>query len=133
MLWTYDMDPVDPVWPPILEPAYAEIVLRGMTRMIPGLSTYIGRAERPAVDGGYYCKTTDNRPLIGPLPVQGAFIIGALSGFGQMASQAAAELLASHIVGTDHPHYAPDFLLSRYDDPGYQLMLNQLDSIRGQL
>ena len=31
------------------------------------------------IDGGYYCKTQENRPLVGPLPVAGAYMIGALS------------------------------------------------------
>lgn len=133
MLWTYDADPVKAVWPPRFDPIYAEIVLRGLTRMIPGLSVYLGRAEQPSVDGGYYCKTQENRPLIGPLPVDGAFIIGALSGFGQMASQAAAELVSAHITGRDLPSYAPAFLLSRYKDPCYQSLLDQADSTHGQL
>lgn len=133
MLWTYDVDPVDPVWPPQCDPFYAEVVLRGMTRMIPGLASYIGRSARPSVDGGYYCKTPENRPLVGPLPVEGVFIIGALSGFGQMASQATAELLAAHVAGNELPGYAPDFLLSRYDDTRYQALISQADPTGGQL
>jgi glycine/D-amino acid oxidase-like deaminating enzyme len=133
MLWTYDVDPVKVVWPPRFDPVYAEIVLRGLTRMIPGLSVYLGRAEQPSIDGGYYCKTQENRPLIGPLPVDGAFIIGALSGFGQMASQAAAELVTAHITGRCVPVYAPAFLLSRYEDPDYLSLLDQTDSGDGQL
>ncbi len=101
--------------------------------MIPGLCDYLGRASRPIVDGGYYCKTRENRPLIGPLPVKGAFIIGALSGFGQMASQAAAELLADHITGNTLPDYAPAFLLSRYENPDYLSLLEQSDATNGQL
>ncbi len=133
MLWTYDVDPVRPVWPPHFDPAYSEVVLRGLTHMIPGLCDYLGRASRPIVDGGYYCKTSENRPLIGPLPVKGAFIIGALSGFGQMASQAAAELLADHITGNTLPDYAPAFLLSRYENPDYLSLLEQSDATNGQL
>jgi len=53
-----------------LRQEYAEIVLRGMAGMVPGLSLYLGRAGKPFVDGGYYCKTQENRPLIGPLPVE---------------------------------------------------------------
>ena len=133
MLWTYDVDPVKPVWPPQFDPVYAEVVLRGLTHMIPGLCNYLGRTARPVIDGGYYCKTRENRPLIGPLDVEGAFIIGALSGFGQMASQAAAELLAAHIIGDALPDYAPEFLLSRYDNPDYQALLDQSDATSGQL
>ena len=53
----------------------------------------IGKAARPYVDGGYYIKTRENRPLIGPLPVEGAYVSGAFSGFGVMASCAAGELV----------------------------------------
>ena len=133
MLWTYDVNPVDPVWPPQFDPVYAEVVLRGLTHMIPGLCDYLGRMPRPAIDGGYYCKTRENRPLIGPLPVEGAFIIGALSGFGQMAAQTAAELLADHITGNTLPDYAPAFLLSRYENPDYHALMEQSNAASGQL
>ena len=133
LLWSYDVDQVVPIWPPQFDPIYAEVVLRGLTRMIPGLTAYLGRAGRPAIDGGYYCKTRENRPLIGPLPIEGAFVIGALSGFGQMASQASAELLATHIIGNTLPDYAPAFLLSRYEDPDYQIILDQSEATSGQL
>lgn len=123
ILWTYDTDPVDPVFPFRVDPYYPEIVLRGLATMIPGLATYFERAPRPVVDGGYYTKTQENRPLIGPLPVEGAYVIGALSGFGLMAACAAGELLAAHVTGSDLPHYAPAFTLERYEDPAYQKLL----------
>lgn len=123
MLWTYDVAPVEPTWPIPVEPHYAEIVLRGLSAMIPGLQRYFGKAPKPYIDGGYYCKTRENRPLIGPLPVKGAYVIGALSGYGLMASCAAAELLAAHLVSDALPPYAPAFLLERYADPAYQKLL----------
>lgn len=132
-LWTYDVKPQEPVWPPVFDPEYAEIVLRGMAVMVPGLSAYLGRTATPFVDGGYYCKTRENRPLIGPLPVQGAFVIGALSGFGIMAGMAAGELLANHVSGSALPDYAPAFLLSRYEDPEYKKLLQSWDATSGQL
>ena len=132
-LWTYDIKPQEPVWPPVFDPEYAEIVLRGMTGMVPGLSVYLGKTATPFVDGGYYCKTQENRPLIGPLPVQGAFVIGALSGFGIMAGMAAGELLANHVSGSALPEYAPAFLLSRYEDPEYKKLLQSWDATSGQL
>jgi glycine/D-amino acid oxidase-like deaminating enzyme len=91
--------------------------------MLPGLRAYFGRAPRPVVDGGYYLKTRENRPLIGPLPVGGAFVLGALSGFGLMASPAAGDLLASYVAGETAPDYAAAFRLDRYDDPSYQALL----------
>ena len=64
---------------------------------------------RPYIDGGYYIKTRENRPLIGPLPVEGAYVSGAYSGFGVMASCAGGELLARHVPGTPcrtmHRHF----------------------------
>lgn len=133
ILWTYDIKKQEPVWPPIFDDYYPEIVLRGLTRMVPGLETYINRMGKPWVDGGYYCKTQENRPLIGPLPVQGAYIIGALSGYGVMACAAAGELLALHIAGGELPGYAPEFLLDRYQDPAYMEMLAHWDPTTGQL
>jgi glycine/D-amino acid oxidase-like deaminating enzyme len=91
--------------------------------MLPALERYFDRAPKPYIDGGYYTKTRENRPLIGPLPIAGASIIGALSGYGIMASPAAGELLAAHITGAPLPPYAPAFALARYDDPEYQQLL----------
>ncbi|MFW6183856.1 MAG: NAD(P)/FAD-dependent oxidoreductase [Chloroflexota bacterium] len=132
-LWTYDVEIMEPQWPPQFEPFYPEVILRGLARMVPDLSRYIGRMRNVYVDGGYYCKTRENRPLITPLPVDGAYLIGALSGFGIMASQAAGELLAAHITGGELPDYAPAFHLSRYDDPRYQALLDGWESGAGQL
>ena len=79
---------------------------------------------RPYVDGGYYIKTRENRPLIGPLPVEGAYVSCGFSGFGVMASCAGGELIARHITGGALPDYAPAFQLSRYQDPEYRALLD---------
>ncbi|MGA2264190.1 MAG: FAD-dependent oxidoreductase [Acidobacteriota bacterium] len=127
ILWTYDLKPVEPVFPFAFDPHYPEIALRGLAVMIPGLNAYLGRLPKPAVDGGYYTKTRENRPLIGPLPVEGAYVIGALSGFGLMAASAAGELLADYLTGSILPPYAPAFSLERYQDPEYQKLLQAWD------
>jgi len=127
ILWTYDVRPVEPVFPFSIDPHYPEIALRGLSVMIPGLEAYLGRMPKPVLDGGYYTKTRENRPLIGPLPVEGAYVIGAFSGFGLMAACAAGELLAAHLTGSDLPHYAPAFALDRYQDPKYQKLLATWD------
>ena len=132
MLWAYDAHPVPVVVPPQFDPSFPDVVLRGLATMIPGLRAYIGNAPKPMIDGGYYTKTKENRPLIGPLPVEGAFVVGALSGFGIMAAPAAGELLAAHVAGDSLPSYAPAFLLSRYADPTYQKLLELWDDT-GQL
>jgi glycine/D-amino acid oxidase-like deaminating enzyme len=123
LIWTYDTSPVEPVFPVTVEPHYPEIVLRGLATMIPAIKAYLDQIPRPSVDGGYYTKTRENRPLIGPLPIEGAYIIGALSGFGIMAACSAGELLTAHLTGSELPNYAPAFRLERYEDPEYQKLL----------
>ncbi len=132
-LWTYDVEVTPLAWPPRFPEGHAEIVLRGLARMAPKLAAYIERPRKLFVDGGYYCKTPENRPLISPLPVSGACIIGALSGFGSKASQAAGELLAAHVTGGALPAYADAFHVARYDDPRYQAEMATWDSGAGQL
>jgi glycine/D-amino acid oxidase-like deaminating enzyme len=133
LIWTYDTRPTPPDWPPRFDPLYGEILVRGAARMIPGLRAYFGRGGKGVVSGGYYCKTRENRPLIGPLPLEGAFVIGALSGYGIMASQAAAELAAAHVTGDPLPAHAPAFLPSRYDDPEYVARIEAYRGWSGQL
>ena len=119
MLWEYREKKMQPVWPVPLDPVYPEVALRGLVSMIPGLQVYFENAQRPFLDGGYYTKTPENRPLIGPLPVEGAYVIGALSGYGLMAAMAAGELLAAYVTGAALPDYAPAFNLQRYQDWEY--------------
>ncbi|HEY5595976.1 MAG TPA: FAD-dependent oxidoreductase, partial [Candidatus Bipolaricaulota bacterium] len=123
MLWPYHVKRVEPTFPFKLDPLLPELVLRALSLMIPGLGVYWKKIPKPQLDGGYYTKTRENRPLIGPLPVRGAYVIGALSGYGVMAACAAGELLAAHIVGEPLPSYAPAFSLTRYDDPAHQRLL----------
>ena len=122
-LWAYHTPPVEPTFPLSIDPRYPEMVLRGLATMIPSLKAYLSRLPKASVDGGYYTKTRENRPLIGKLPVEGAYIIGALSGFGVMAGCGAGELLAAHLTGSKLPPYAPAFSLERYKDPEYQKLL----------
>jgi sarcosine oxidase, subunit beta len=132
MLWEYKVGACEPVWPIPLDPDYPDVLLRGLSTMLPGLQAYFNRSERPYLDGGYYTKTYENRPLVGPLPVQGAFLIGALSGFGLMSACATGELLALHITGGTLPAYAPAFMLERYQDAEYLKYINNLEDT-GQL
>ena len=124
-LWTYELEPVEPTFPIEFDAAYPEIVMRGMARMIPAMARYLGRLPRCFVDGGYYTKTRENRFLAGPLPVEGAYVLGALSGYGLMASNGAADLLADHIAERPLPRYARAFHLDRYDDPAYRALLDR--------
>lgn len=124
--WAYHpLEPVAPRFPVPLDSELPEVALRGMATVIPGLAAYFNQIPKPFIDGGYYARTPENRPLIGPLPVAGAYILGGLGGFGMMSACGASDLLAQHIAGADLPEYASAFLLSRYEDPSYQELLNQ--------
>lgn len=123
VLWDLHNQSVEPTFPIPEDPLYAELAIRGLTRILPRFRGYLERLPRSQVDGGYYTKTPENRPLAGPLPVEGAHIIGAASGYGVMAAAGLGELLANQVVGADLPDYAPTFELARYEDPVYQTLL----------
>lgn len=132
MLWDYQTRLSPPIEPPALDGDFPEVTLRGMARMVPRLREYFGRMPRPQMDGGYYTKTPDNLPLVGPVGAQGSFVVGAVSGYGIMSACAIGELLAAHVTGARLPAYASAFHPSRFDDPTY---LEALEHIResGQL
>ncbi len=123
VLFNYENKPADVVFPLPEEEHYAEIALRGMSTLVPAMKAYVDKGIRPYVDGGYYIRTRENRPLICPLGVEGAFLSGAYSGFGIMASCAGGDLIARHVLGAALPAYAAAFALSRYQDPAYCAML----------
>ena len=78
---------------------FPEIVMRGAAAFIPALKPYIeSPPARFSHYGGYYTMTEENWPIIGPLDNEGAFVIGALSGFGSMAACAAGKLCAMHTL-----------------------------------
>jgi glycine/D-amino acid oxidase-like deaminating enzyme len=132
LLWPYHPQRQPPTFPIPDDPHYLEIALRGMARILPGLSAYLTRLPRGVQDAGYYTRTRENRPLIGRTPVPGYYLIGALSGFGIMASQAAGELLAAALCAGPLPDYAGWFELRRYEDPDYRRLLETWDD-EGQL
>jgi sarcosine oxidase, subunit beta len=125
MLWEYQAKTMDPVWPPQMDEQYPEITMRGLSTMLPRLKEYFSRMPRPQLDGGYYTRTRENRPLVGPMCVDGAYMIGAVSGFGIMSACGVGDLLASHVTGAALPSYASAFTLERYDDPDYQKKLDE--------
>jgi glycine/D-amino acid oxidase-like deaminating enzyme len=127
-LWEYHRLVQEPTWPLPDDPLYPEALLRGLTTAVPGLTAYREHLPQPRVDGGYYTKTEENRPLIGRLPLEGAFVVGAFSGFGVMAAAAAGELAARLITDAPLPDYAPAFALDRYDDPAYRAEISSLTS-----
>jgi glycine/D-amino acid oxidase-like deaminating enzyme len=100
--------------------------------MVPALGAYLECGmHKPFVDGGYYCKTRENRLLVGPTPVAGFHVLCGLSGYGIMASLGAAELLGAHVAGAPLPPYARELSLARYQDPEYLARLPDMSG--GQL
>lgn len=133
LLFTYHLEPTTAVFPPRFDPWYPEVVLRALTRFVPGFGSYLERRERRFVDGGYYCKTPENRILVGPTLLAGFHLLCGLSGYGIMASAAAAELLGAHLAGEELPDYAADLGLARYDDLEYRQRLARGEFASGQL
>ena len=133
LIWTFESAPHEYVWPPSFDPHLGDVLLKGFAHVMPRASAYLGEAHRGFVDGGYYAKTPENRPLIGPLEIEGVFVAGALSGYGIMASHAAAELLASHMAGGVLPSYAAALSPRRYADAAYRRLAENWDAKAGQL
>lgn len=123
VLWDIHNEAVDATFPIPEDPMYAELAVRGLARILPKMQGYVERMPRPSVDGGYYTKTRENRPLAGPLPVPGAYVIGAASGYGIMAAAGLGELLAAQVTNSDLPDYYPMFEIARYDDSVYKTLL----------
>ncbi|MEX0795428.1 MAG: FAD-binding oxidoreductase [Acidimicrobiia bacterium] len=126
-LWEYHGEVRQPVWPVPEDELYPEVVARGLSTMIPGFGRYLDRLPPSSVDGGYYTKTAENRPLIGPAGPAGFYLACAYSGFGVMVAAGGADLVSRHITASPLPSYADDFLLARYDNPHY------LESISGNV
>lgn len=122
-----------PEFPPVFDPWFAEVMIRGLARLVPGVAAYFGAGPRCRIDGGYYCKAPDNLPLIGALPTAGAYVVGALSGFGIMGAQAAAELVTAHVLERPLPDYAGALAPARFADPSYAAGLDQAALRIGQL
>lgn len=112
--WAYNDTPGDPHGEAPIDPQFPDTVLRGASRLNPKLSTYIGRLPRGARHyGGYYTMTDENWPLIGPMRTRGAFVAGALSGYGSMAACATGAICAAWIARRSVPDYARAFTLDR--------------------
>jgi len=131
LLWNYHCEPAERLYPLPEDSLHVPVVVRGVARALPAFSAYAERGRKPYVDGGYYTKTRENRPLIGPAGPAGFHLLCALSGFGIMAAPAAGELLAAHLTVKPLPDWAAAFSLARYDDPAYVASLDALDA--GQL
>ena len=115
--WAYNDAPGDPGGEAPIDPHFPDIVLRAASRLSPALAGYLGNLPRGARHyGGYYTMTDENWPLIGPMRTPGAFMAGALSGFGTMAATATGALCAAWIADAVRPDYAANLTLARYEN-----------------
>ena len=102
---------------PMIDASFPEIVIRGAASFLPAMAAYVSQPPpRFSHYGGYYTMTEENWPLIGPLDGRGAFVVGALSGFGSMAACAAGKLCADIVCGARLPTYAADLSLARLNN-----------------
>jgi glycine/D-amino acid oxidase-like deaminating enzyme len=115
--WAYNDTATDPHAGEPADPQFPDTVLRGASRLHPKLAAYIGRLPRGTHHyGGWYTMTEENWPLIGPMKTPGAFVAGALSGFGTMAACATGVLCAAYVTGNAVPDYARSLTFDRYAD-----------------
>jgi glycine/D-amino acid oxidase-like deaminating enzyme len=111
-IWTYENAKSESAEFPeenYVDEDYAEVILKGLSKAFPNSSPYAELfMSNPSssklnvqVHAGYYCKTKENRPLIGPFAEEyysGLFVNSALSGLGIICSGASGELLAAHAM-----------------------------------
>ncbi|MBV8185131.1 MAG: FAD-binding oxidoreductase [Hyphomicrobiales bacterium] len=122
--WAYNRAGSQPTDEPATDPNFPEIVLRGASRLNPRLKRYYGRLPRQMSHyGGFYTMTEENWPLIGPMRTRGAYVVGALSGFGTMGACAAGALCAAWVRDTARPAFASALSLARYED---KVLMRQL-------
>ena len=109
---------------------YPEIVLRGLSNILPGLETYASCIPSATyIDGGYYTKSCDGLPIVGHWdPVNGYYLAGGLGGYGVMASAAVGEIISNTVTCSDSihdPSYAKAIKPSRSTSTcGQEVVLN---------
>jgi len=131
--WAYNRQAETPRWETSDDFDFPNITLRGASRFIPALKPYVDELPTPIVQfSGYYTRTPENLPLIGPLPKDGLFTVSALSGYGTMAACSAGELCADWVMGGGLPEYARYFHPDRYRDVALMAEINRVSS-DGQL
>jgi glycine/D-amino acid oxidase-like deaminating enzyme len=131
--WAYNSTPSTPRWETENDFDFPNIVMRGASRFMPALKAYVEELPTPVVQmAGYYSRTPENWPLIGPLQVKGAYVVAALAGFGTMVACAAGELCANWIMGNSLPDYARNFHPDRYSDSDIMTEISHIES-DGQL
>lgn len=132
--WAFQTENETPEWNPKNFDLFPQAVLKGASRFIPELAAYEENIPNPIIEyAGYYTRTKENWPLIGPTEMKNVFVIGALAGFGTMSACAAGELCANYMLENDNlPSYAENFHPLRYDNPK---MINEINNVKsdGQL
>lgn len=132
--WAFNTQAENPTWEPANMELFPQVVLKGASRFIPGLAAYENEIPTPIIRyGGYYTRTKENWPLIGPTKDANVFVIGALAGYGTMSACAAGELCAHYINKQEQlPSYAAYFHPLRYEN---DQMIQQMKALKvdGQL
>ena len=117
--WARDQAPSEPVADPPCPPEFPREVLERAATIVPGLQAYLDQPpDIVAHDGGFYARSPDGLPLVGPAGPGGAYVVGGLAGFGTMMACAAGELAALWALGETSPSLAAAFDPRRFGDRG---------------
>lgn len=132
--WAYNQQESEPQFDledePLKNDQFPEIAMRAAARLNPALNRYVDDFPTRFIHyGGYYTMTAENWPLVGPTNVPGAYLVGALSGFGSMSACAAGELCSSWISGSRLPAYAEDLSMRRYANIDLMTELKDANSL----
>ena len=132
--WAFQTTNVKPQWDVPGFEFFPQAVLKGASTFIPELAAYENNIPTPLIEyAGYYTRTNENWPLIGPTNLENVFVIGALAGYGTMSACAAGKLCSSYILNeSEYPDYAQYFHPNRYDNATLVKEMNALKS-DGQL
>ncbi|SDB63419.1 Glycine/D-amino acid oxidase [Flavobacteriaceae bacterium MAR_2010_188] len=134
MGWAFQTEKLEPAWRIPDSDYFPQAVLKGASRFIPELAQYENHIPSPLIEyAGYYTRTNENYPLIGPTEMPEVFVVGALAGYGTMSACAAGKLCSSYILNeTIYPDYARYFHPLRYKDFSIVKEMNEITS-DGQL
>lgn len=132
--WAFQTKKVAPAWETPGFDFFPQVVLKGASLFIPKLLEYENSIPAPVIEyAGYYTRTKENWPLIGPSKMQNVFVVGALAGYGTMGACAAGELCSSHVLNeTELPAYTAYFHPGRYQNQDMTEKINELKN-DGQL
>lgn len=117
--WARDQNATEPVSHPVCPPGFPREVIARAATIVPGLAAYVDRPpELVAHDGGFYARTRDGLPVIGPHGPSGGFVVGGLAGFGSMMAAAAGDIVARWVLDEAQPDMAAAFDPRRFAEAG---------------